>query len=298
MTEMYNSGYPTALLSVGMYYVFLFDDRAKLWWIDNAIEAMHFDVFKVRTDPLEPDAAAAMPRFDLPGGDARHDQILADRFTQAHGTLVALQRDGFAIAEGHAHPRYRQLGAVMAWLNHLCEIGAESALDLLVCVDWCDMYARSQSWLADVSHDWLGQANYLAPITTEEGVGHRVPAGDGFYWTRLLTPAGFIHESNMLGRRLCPIAGFCAGFPSLDNPAAGVWSLRDSQGQSMLNVELVWAGLSQKSGCLSQYEVARVEAGTGFEHCHLYRLESLGAHLSAAGRALDITKLAQELGWL
>lgn len=155
-------------------------------------------------------------------------------------------------------------------------------------MDWRKACAASRIWLGDVRDDWLGQARYFAPGTTERGVGPKVWAGAGYYWVRLLTPAAFIEESRMMGERLWPVAGFGASFPPPDDLFSGVWSLRDRCGHMVMNVELLLAAFGFGRGNRHTYEIWAVNTGSRYRRPHRSRLDALSAHVSAMGCKLDL----------
>lgn len=248
--------------SLGLIHVFcahaaldqLTDLRAQTWFAQRlpAVMTRESRIIWSPGDPLVADDPSLLfdTAFRTRADWAAHPVVVAAqarRETFDRTAVVGYLRGEPVVSyAGFEAPGYS--GVVVDWLNALPEI-APRLLDRLMRMTWDQAVDHAVAWHED-----------LAARREDRGAGSAgtvdctpVPSMPGWAWVHLVTAAALDHEGS--------VQGHCVGDGGYDRHAwpggvrpdrwdvdAGIWSLRDPDGKSLVTVEIDFDGIRQAQG--------------------------------------------------
>lgn len=237
--RFYDAYFP-ALTELGNRCEGITDSRAQKWWIDHCVECVSF--FE-----CDQSASTTYKKMVKEFGDefffyphVPHLRYLDEKRRVAVNTLFYRHQNGLPIITSDFEYSSGDVQMVIDWLNGLHDDGDTRMLSKLWKLNWKQALEHSQKW-----HGRLSK-NRVKGVAGNEGTGMRFQFPDGLYIVHLDTVEALDREGYVMGN--------CVGKGSYDHyieativrdgivlPAdilAGIWSLRDANGKSLVTVEI------------------------------------------------------------
>lgn len=245
--RLLNAVFPQAIAVAAGVATVIEDDRAAAWLARRLPQAMppSGELLAMTPWPLSEELGGlgTAPRLPAVEGRAWLDDAQEWAERSAHALLAASRAGDSVIHQGLTLPRH--FGNVRDWLAALPETDPRM-LDKLPRVTWDQAVEHARAY-----HERLKRSRLR--IAGDEGTVDPVPSVGGHRWLHLVTPEALDAESAAMGH--------CVGDGGYDyvtwwrdedgrpirpsgaaEAAAGIWSLRDRDGRSVLTAEVHSAG--------------------------------------------------------
>ncbi|MFJ7437338.1 hypothetical protein ACIQW5_06745 [Methylorubrum thiocyanatum] len=245
--RLLNAVFPQAIAVAAGVATVIEDDRAAAWLARRLPQAMppSGELLAMTPWPLSEELGGlgTAPRLPAVEGRAWLDDAQEWAERSAHALLAASRAGDSVIHQELTLPR--DFGTVRDWLAALPETDPRM-LDKLPRVTWDQAVEHARAY-----HERLKRSRLR--IAGDEGTVDPVPSVAGHRWLHLVTPealdaesaamghcvgdGGYDHLTWERGRDGLPERSRCAR-----DAAAGIWSLRDRDGRSVLTAEVHSAG--------------------------------------------------------
>ncbi|MFJ7437779.1 hypothetical protein ACIQW5_09005 [Methylorubrum thiocyanatum] len=245
--RLLNAVFPQAIAVAAGVATVIDDDRAAAWLARRLPQAMRPDGEPPAMTPWplseELGGLGTAPRLPAVEGRAWLDDAQEWAERSARALLAASRAGDSVIHQGLTLPRH--FGTVRDWLAALPETDPRM-LDKLARVTWDQAVEHARAY-----HERLKRSRLR--IAGNEGTADPVPSVAGHRWLHLVTPEALDAESGAMGH--------CVGDGGYDyvtwwrgedgrpirpsgaaEAAAGIWSLRDRDGRSILTAEVRSSG--------------------------------------------------------
>lgn len=245
--RLLNAVFPQAIAVAAGVATVIEDDRAAAWLARRLPQAMppSGELLAMTPWPLSEELGGlgTAPRIPAVEGRAWLDDAQEWAERSARALLAASRAGDSVIHQGLTLPRH--FGNVRDWLAALPETDPRM-LDKLTRVTWDQAVEHARAY-----HERLKRSRLR--IAGDEGTADPVPSVGGHRWLHLVTPEALDAESAAMGH--------CVGDGGYDyltwergrdglperrrcarDAAAGIWSLRDRDGRSVLTAEVHSAG--------------------------------------------------------